>query len=669
MGTLVPANGRSVVANPLEAAAYQYALLKTPVSPLCHPTTDGNCGCGKNHSGQDVGKAPKTRRGHKDASATIRQIWDWWHQWPDANIGINLEAAGLVVVAPDSPVWDETFKQRGLPETATVQSGGGQGHLHYYFLRPVDCPQRRITKSGEYDILSLGYVVAPPSRHRSGRRYEWITGLPRFIEDLPFAPDWVVNELKQAANSAVLVESRPLEMAQEPAERPPVVLDKFGVRWWNGEQVKRRTPGTIDRSATLMTIASCLGEAGATEDQIAEALAERDCSLGYQKYTKRKDSREYWRMAQKAIQSVESGGSSGLIELQNLTELPPENPRGQDEELLGQQDAPSVEKPLFLTARQATEQTPQKPTGIAPPWVHKGVITELDGKIKSAGKTTFMLAMVKKVLDGKPFLGRATKKTNVVILTEQTPTTFCEALKRAGQQDREDLHVLFYHKAFGMTWPAVIKATIEYARKLDAEFLVVDTLGHWAGLKDSDENQAGPAMEALKPLQIAAALGFGLLVIRHDRKGGGEVGESARGSSAFGGGVDTILRLKRGEGRTSPTVRIIEGISRLDGVPDEIAIDYVGGEYKLLGDTSEVGRRQARQAILTHLPGSVEKAVTTNELIELADINRTYLARVIKVLFDEGWIQRIGTGTRNHAYQYWIEADTRDELLAKGGEI
>ena len=49
----------------------------------------------------------------------------------------------------------------------------------------------------------------------------------------------------------------------------------------------------------------------------------------------------------------------------------------------------------------------------------------------------------------------------------------------------------------------------------------------------------------MKPLQLAAADGLGVVVGRHERKSGGDIGDSARGSSAFGGAVDTIITISR----------------------------------------------------------------------------------------------------------------------------
>ena len=40
--------------------------------------------------------------GFKDATTSFIQIRDWWSQFPNANIGLNLELSGLVCIDVDS---------------------------------------------------------------------------------------------------------------------------------------------------------------------------------------------------------------------------------------------------------------------------------------------------------------------------------------------------------------------------------------------------------------------------------------------------------------------------------------------------------------------------------------------------------------------------------------
>lgn len=157
----------------LVSHAFKIAATLGPVFPLCWPQ-DGQCGCGWGHEGHDIGKAPRTSHGNKDATYDLGQLSQWWGEWPNANIGVALEPAGLIVIGPDSPEWAAEFEERGLPPTAVAQTGGGDGHFHYFYRKPRDCPLYRSCHPGKYDILATGYVVVPPSIHRSGTPYQWV---------------------------------------------------------------------------------------------------------------------------------------------------------------------------------------------------------------------------------------------------------------------------------------------------------------------------------------------------------------------------------------------------------------------------------------------------------------------------------------------------------------
>ncbi len=156
-------------------------------------------------------------------------------------------------------------------------------------------PIWRINKSGEYDIQTGGHAVAPPSLHRSGRRYTWLQAFPDSLEKLPFAPEWVLGLITTAANNR---QARHVLTATG-GKSTPTLPDHYAVKWWNGETVKRKPDGEIDRSATLWAIGGQLARGGTTQVCIAEALAERDIALGFGKYTDRPE--EYQRIAEKVI--------------------------------------------------------------------------------------------------------------------------------------------------------------------------------------------------------------------------------------------------------------------------------------------------------------------------------------------------------------------------------
>jgi hypothetical protein len=311
---------------------------------------------------------------------------------------------------------------------------------------------------------------------------------------------------------------------------------------------------------------------------------------------------------------------------------------------------------LFKTAREVAQETPAEVDWIAPPWTARGAITEVDGKIKAAGKTTWVSHKIACVANGKPFMGEPTTKTKVVWLTEQSPATFRKVLERANLTNRDDVVIVHWHDTIGMEWEDVAKEATEKALEIGAGLLVVDTLGQFAGIKGDGENNAGAAQEAMKPLQEAAAKGLAVEFTRHERKGGGEVGESGRGSSAFGGAVDVIMSIRRGEGNTRPTVRIIEALSRYDETPDKVVVELTDRGYRTLGDASAFAEQEAMKAIVETLPSKAENAIPTAEVLDRLGkqgIKRTVATAGLVTLAEAGTIERLGKGQKGSPYRYY----------------
>ncbi len=67
-------------------------------------------------------------------------------------------------------------------------------------------------------------------------------------------------------------------------------------------------------------------------------------------------------------------------------------------------EVPAEKKLPFKTAHEIANSTPQEPRWIVKPWIAEGSVTELVGKAKLAGKTTFLSHLVKSVLNDTPFL-------------------------------------------------------------------------------------------------------------------------------------------------------------------------------------------------------------------------------------------------------------------------
>lgn len=159
----------------------------------------------------------------------------------------------------------------------------------------------------------------------------------------------------------------------------------------------------------------------------------------------------------------------------------------------------------------------------------------------------------------------------------------------------------------------------------------------------------------MMPVTDPAALAK--LVARHDRKSGGEVGESGRGSSAISGDVDVILQLRRPEGHQPHTRRVIESLSRYSETPEKVVIDLTEAGYVLLGDSEAVAVADAIRIVSAHLGGEFEQkeSWTVDELVTDCDLNRAAVQRALRELERRGDVHRHGLGRRGSPYTYSVQ--------------
>lgn len=151
-------------------------------------------------------------RGFKDATTNRELVRHWWTGRPDAAIGCR---TGVMFDVLDVDHHHDPFGEgvADLPECVvhTVQARSGGGGWHVYF-RPTGLG-RRIKFSAHCDWLGTdGYVILPPSGHKSGGHYEWIAD----PDDVPLAeaPARLVLAVERSRRG-------PLPVAQPPV-RPAV---------------------------------------------------------------------------------------------------------------------------------------------------------------------------------------------------------------------------------------------------------------------------------------------------------------------------------------------------------------------------------------------------------------------------------------------------------------
>ncbi|GIV17757.1 MAG: hypothetical protein KatS3mg022_3192 [Armatimonadota bacterium] len=181
-------------------AATQYASLGYRVLPL-HGTRDGRCTCGKTDC-PSPGKHPRTAHGVKDASDDPNVIRHWWSRYPDANVGIAVPPCVVVLDIDRGKRGLDSIRGKALPDAAPCCRTGGGG-WHYWFRSPDGVATKNSANIMRgIDIRTAGgYVVAPPSRHQTGRNYEWEQPLVP-PDELPPAPDWLVQLLAAKSETA-----------------------------------------------------------------------------------------------------------------------------------------------------------------------------------------------------------------------------------------------------------------------------------------------------------------------------------------------------------------------------------------------------------------------------------------------------------------------------------
>jgi Bifunctional DNA primase/polymerase, N-terminal len=180
----------------LRDAALGYASRGIPVLPLHYPlprrsglqpvpgdrqpAVGTGCSCRDPGCGQP-GKHPLgsvVPHGVKDATCNRARVLAWWTREPQANIGL---ATGVRfdVLDVDGPAGAQAIRElaatHGLHSSGPlVRTGGGGWH---YYLAPTGLGNAHPAGLAWVDWRGRGgYVVAPPSRHASGHRYQWVPG-------------------------------------------------------------------------------------------------------------------------------------------------------------------------------------------------------------------------------------------------------------------------------------------------------------------------------------------------------------------------------------------------------------------------------------------------------------------------------------------------------------
>jgi hypothetical protein len=233
-------------------AAIGYAAHGIPVYPAHwpHPTPGRAslaCSCSRGPACDRPAKHPLLRHGVKEATTDPDQIGRWWRRWPRANVGL---ATGVVcdVLDIDGPAGLAALHQLagtvGLRLSGPLVATGGGGWHHWF--APTGLGNRPPRGLAHIDWRGRGgCVLAPPSRHISGRPYRWLHNLDQ--APLPEVPT-ALRELldpDRPTTSGLATPARPACPTRPPAPDHPygrrVLADELAA-------LGRATPGQRNRT-------------------------------------------------------------------------------------------------------------------------------------------------------------------------------------------------------------------------------------------------------------------------------------------------------------------------------------------------------------------------------------------------------------------------------------
>ena len=258
-------------------AALIYARRGWPVIPLHQPYRQRGqlrCTCGHLDC-SSIGKHPHTRDGVHAATTDTDQIEQWWTRWRGAGVGIATGGpAGLVVLDIDPDKGGNDTLRLLVDEHGPLPAGRvvrtGSGGAHHYFHHPAPLPNTAGRLGPGIDTRGdCGYVVAPPSRHRSGSRYALAAG----GADLPPLPDWMLHLIEPPRRAPMAPDRNPIGDARRWAQ---AAID--------GEVGRLRGAAEGTRNDTLNRVAFRLGQligSGALhEHDVKPLLIEQGIAIG-----------------------------------------------------------------------------------------------------------------------------------------------------------------------------------------------------------------------------------------------------------------------------------------------------------------------------------------------------------------------------------------------------
>jgi len=523
---------------------------------------------------------------------TKEEVENWFFELNPTGIAIVTGKISEIIVFDVEA--GEDINQFDLPETLTSKTGGGG--WHYYFKYPKDKTVKsanlRQSMDVEADLKSDGgYVIAPPSQHQSGNRYQWITDFEN--AQLAEIPDWLIQE-------SVQKESTPKEW------------DKIIEGVPEGERHTNATSlaGKLLRHLPIEEWKSVVAPLMKTWNE------RNDPPLPMNELVQIVDS-----LAQKEARARETRDVQDAYDY---------NDYSQPEEI---DLTPARLADLLSRELPETQWTIEQ-------LIPKGGLVVLSAP-PAHHKTWLALYFAIQVANGDSVFDRfKTEHCNVLFVEEDTgEVLIIQRLRKLSPSDKNASIQFLIRKGIKLENRRTMEKLMELIRNENIGFIIFDSL---IQLHDQDENVNKDMVRVFEPLKKITDMGVSVLVLHHHRKESGnedamswkDRSQSLRGASAILGLLNSHLVVFR-QSKDKSILRQTKLWEMPEMNPLEFEVSDQGEKVVLrcLGEQEPEKDKKtlAKEQILANLN---EKHMTRGELVEaLKDTaSESYVASIIAEL-------------------------------------
>ena len=295
---------------------------------------------------------------------------------------------------------------------------------------------------------------------------------------------------------------------------------------------------------------------------------------------------------------------------------------------------------IFLSTAELQASAAQNADWLVDEMIPAGGTALFVGRPK-AGKTTMARNLVVAVAEGVRWLDRECKQGPALYAafegSRRAVAAHAEAMKAGDAPCR-----WYVGPPPVDPIPWLHAAIVEH----EARLAVIDPLFRFLGTQDA--NDYAEATRITQPIiDLAAETGCSIVLLHHSRKGGGELGDEALGSTGLFGAVDTLISLKRdGDRRTFYTVqREGEDAEETDLRMDESRQWIFPGPTK-----REAAQDAMREAVLSYVQEADNP--TVEDILKNVEGRPGPIRAAINHLVEGGMIHRNGTGRKGNPFRF-----------------